>query len=262
MTDLMILRAAMRFLDYAIESAIGGETREYLLSFAKGEKKMRDGFAQLKNTAETDRIDHICDTFRNVNRFYRTRYSSDRLREIAQIVLDSVSSQGWWHIDPPDLMHCNDIEAKQIASFISKTLHCISASGLIRPYSLLTKWMHFRFPDSFVIYDSQAAASVQEWSYFAFPLEDDDSSEFAAARIAQQGGAGYSGLVSFYRICLRAASSNQRGALQAVAQQLSNAIDSRVSVIDVIDKALWIASGDPRKMGFVSHILPGSQGVG
>lgn len=246
-------------MDCVIESAVSGGTRGYLLSVAKSEKMMRDGFAQLKAGAGgTDGLDHTYATLRSVNGFYRTRYSLARLREMAQIVFDSVSSHGWWHIDPPDLLHCAKTEAEPVASFISKTLREISGSGLHHPYSLLTKWMHFCFPESFVIYDWQVASSVQTWSYFAFPLEDDGSAEFAAARIAQPGGTGYRGLVSFYRLCWQAASSDQQEALQTAAQQLSNAIDSHVSVIDVIDKALWNANGDPRKMGLLTHGNPPS----
>ena len=246
-------------MDCVIESAVSGGTRGYFLPVAKSEKMMRDGFAQLKAGAGgTDRLDHTYATLRSVNGFYRTRYSLARLREMAQIVFDSVSSHGWWHIDPPDLLHCAKTEAEPVASFISKTLREISGSGLHHPYSLLTKWMHFCFPESFVIYDWRVASSVQTWSYFAFPLEEDGYAEFAAARIAQPDGTGYRGLVSFYRLCWQAASSDQQEALQTAAQQLSNAIDSHVSVIDVIDKALWIANGDPRKMGLLTHGNPPS----
>lgn len=251
MADLIRFQTAVQFVSSAIDSATSGQTRTYLLSAAKSEKAMRDGFSELK-TAEADGVIHVYNTLRSVNGLYRTRYSSTKLQKVAEIVFDSVKSRGWWYHDPPHLLQCSEPEAEQIAAFISHTLEQISGSGLHHPYSLLTKWAHFCFPNSFVIYDWQAASSVQTWSYFTFPLGNNQSADFAAAQIARPDGAGYRGLTSFYRICWQSASDEQRDALRAVAQDLSKAIDSHVSIIDLLDKALWNANGDPRKMGLLT----------
>ncbi|MGI6294474.1 MAG: hypothetical protein ACOX3G_00110 [Armatimonadota bacterium] len=257
MANIIPPHAAVQFIDYAIESAIDGQTRAYLLSAAKGEKVMRDECLELKaNAVGADSSINAYSSLRSVNGFYRTRYSLALIQDMAQIAFDSVQFEGWWSNDPPDILQCSDAEAASIAAFIPRTLQHMSKSGLHHPYSLLTKWMHFCFPDSFVIYDWQVALSVQTWSYFTFALEDSSSEHFAANNIAQLDGSGYRNLLDFYRFCWESAASQQRDALQAVAKDLGAAISSHVSIIDVIDKALWKANGDPRKMGLLTRSGP------
>ncbi len=242
-----------RFIDYAVASSSCGATRAYMISVAKSEKAMRDGFLQLRARAmETDGAARAYETLRNVNGFYRTRYSLLKLHEMAELAFDSVGLRGWWVNEPSDLLLSSDSERDVIADFIPRTLERISSAGLHHPYSLLTKWMHFCFPESFVIYDWQVALSVQAWGYFRFSLEDKAFDRFSTGSTARPGGAGYGSLLDFYRSCWHAARSEQRAALKNAAEELGRIIDSHVSVIDVIDKALWTASGDPRKMGLLS----------
>lgn len=77
------------------------------------------------------------------------------------------------------------------------------------------------------------------------------SSKFAASSIADTSGEGYSAVLDFYRECWKSSNAIQRHSLKDIAKHLTKLVGANVSIIDVIDKTLWIASGDPRKLGLV-----------
>jgi hypothetical protein len=239
-----------QIVGYAVESALHGESRAYLKAAAKREKVMRDMFGSFRASAAQAAFDvGGYDALRYLNGFYNTMYPLVKLREVSAIMCETVAATGWWTTEPPNIMRCSGTESQRIASFVPGLLERISDAGLDHPHSLLTKWLHFCFPDSFVIYDSRAACSVQMWSYFTYPIGAGE--QFSANVIGRSDGSGYRGMLLFYQMCWELTTEDERAHLGKAAQTLSEEIDSAVGVIDVMDKMLWLANGDPRKMGLI-----------
>lgn len=247
----------VELLASAISSATDGAARDYLVLAAAAdlrvnETTMRNAFVELRNHAsDPDACDLCYRATRDLNAFYRTRYPLRHLGEAADIAFRAVQERGWWESNPPTLLTCAQAEAEALSAFVVSTLKQISDAHLNNPYSLLTKWLHFCFPDSFVIYDAQVAASIQTWSYFTYPLYTHDTDKFLAAKTWVTDGSGYTGVIDFYRTCWQYSTEFVRDGLHSCAADLSNLIEAPVSVLDVIDKLIWLANGDPRKMGLL-----------
>ena len=77
-------------------------------------------------------------------------------------VVSAIKRRGWWLDSPPRLLGSSDQETGELASFLIDVLADLERSGHIHPYSLLTKWLHFCFPNSFAMANSQAAKSIEE----------------------------------------------------------------------------------------------------
>jgi hypothetical protein len=135
----------------------------------------------------------------------------------------------------------------EMARSIPDCLNAVRASGCKQPYSLLTKTLHFLFPDTFPIFDSQAAKSLWMWNLFAGQdvLRVDD--------IASGGGVGYSELMGVYRLVWWSADNELRNAARGAAKGLQQLLNqngtARVTVLDLIDKLLWHADGNPLMLG-------------
>ncbi len=70
---------------------------------------------------------------------------------------------------------------------------------------LSSKFLHFLLPDTFAIFDDQAATSIAMWRYFAFRCEAEagasDSKQFSWDSIARdKSGSGYRGVLDFYHV--------------------------------------------------------------
>lgn len=244
-------------VECAISNGTNGATRDYLVSAAKldwsvNEKTMRqDCFDLRKRLPSGVTAELVFNTLRGINGFYNTRHSLEHVREFAGILLKAVKDAGWWSADPVMMLDCSDSDAESLAEFVCNTISNIHASGLPKPYSLLTKWLHFCFPDSFAIYDARISLSVQAWSYFTHKLTDPSSGKFLAAETWNTDGSGYKGIIEFYRCCWQYSNEGQQSRLRACAADLTELIGAPVGVIDVLDKLLWLANGDPRKMGLM-----------
>jgi hypothetical protein len=217
------------------------------------EASLRRGFLVFSDENIPDVTD-VCNTLRDLNGYYHTRYSIGQIEPFARILIDGMKQSELVLSKPLDLMKDSTIDTETLAKFVKDVLASASSptQSLKRPYSLLTKWLHFRYPQKYVIYDSQAASSVQEWSYFTYPLSEDDSAKkYQLVQTAVTSATGYKALLDFYRRCWSESDEQQQLQLQEVANNLSNEIKAHVSTIDVIDKTLWLAAGDPRKLGLI-----------
>ena len=74
---------------------------------------------------------------------------------------EAVDRRGWWTNNPPKLLGAADEEVRVIAEVVKDALTLFMHRGDGRNYSLLSKWLHFCFPETFAIYDSRAAQSVE-----------------------------------------------------------------------------------------------------
>lgn len=246
-----------QLIEQAIASATLGETRDYLVFNANlprqlNERTLRNAFLDLRQRpGEPDGRELAFVTMRNLNAFYRTRYPLDQLRQVSDIAFGAVDEAGWWHSEPSAVLSSPSSDASIQSQFIAETLEQVSSARLNRCYSLITKWMHFLFPDSFAICDWQAACSIQTWSYFAYSLAESESERFRAGILDNPNGRGYGSVLEFYHLCWQQATSEQRCSLHASAETLSQEVGAPVGVIDIIDKLLWLANGDPRKLGLL-----------
>jgi hypothetical protein len=193
-----------------------------------------------------------------LNRRYHTR--APRLPILCEALIQTILESGWLG-SPPSLFDGPADELRTIAKVVPTIIEYSLAGGATRKeYSLVTKFLHFCFPTTFVIYDVQAACSIRTWAWFAF--DDDSTAEmrpadrFDVLRLSDTQGSGYGGLMLFYRTVWNASSQNARRELLASAAGLSSRCmsgshlsETSVSPIDVIDKLIWYASGNPIRLG-------------
>lgn len=136
---------------------------------------------------------------KELNRCYRTRYSLDQLDWTSRIICDAICQKGWWQAPPRPLLGCDDSTADLITGVPMQVLSRSTSTGNKRPYSLLTKFLFFCFPETFPIYDSWAAEAIQLWSYLTFKKRDSEWELFRRDRMADSSGSGYRGIIEFYR---------------------------------------------------------------
>lgn len=248
----------------------GGSTADYFEEYGGGEARMRHRFAELRVALGHDSTagaEDAINLFTELNRSYATRYKKSDLPPVCRCLIECVTEAGWWTHDAPSLLGSSEEEAASIARVVSAILLSTQDAGANRPYSLVTKFLHFCFPETVAIYDSQAAASIWMWSLFAF---DDDAEQaavkpFRVNRTSDTSGSGYRGILDFYRFGWGAIPDADRSAAQAAAESLQTTLQRAaertvVSVLDLLDKLLWGANGNPIRLGLASP-PSGSDGV-
>ncbi|MCC6442591.1 MAG: hypothetical protein IT210_03925 [Armatimonadetes bacterium] len=247
-----------KLIDSAIDSAACGETRRYLETSARSvhqrvnETTLRQSFTEfVRNALEPTAQTQAYQCLKDLNGYYRTRYALERLPGMVDIAMRTVQCQDWWRFSPPELFTCTEEEVAGLAELVAESLKNMASAGLTQPYSLLTKWLHFCFPKSFVIFDAQAAASIQSWCYFTFPLSTPAWSRFTIGATSRGASGGYHGFLDFYRFLWWHAGEEQRIGLTKAAQALSQVIKAPIHESGLIDLHIWYASGDPRKLGLL-----------
>ncbi len=151
-------------------------------------------------------------------------------------------------------------EAEETAEVLRETMDQLGEQGLKHPYSLTSKFLHFCLPQTYAIYDQQAVSSVQTWSRHAFdktsPADKRQSQFFRFNWLSDTSATGYRWILAFYRFLWACSTSDEqvhlKQAAKALQEELSRQSDqdtAQVSVLDVIDKLLWLADGDPARLG-------------
>jgi hypothetical protein len=159
-------------------------------------------------------------------------------------LLDVLRECEWLLTAPPNLLTCGGDESRRIADVVVNVLGRMQEGGAKRPYSLITKFLHFCFPGTFAIYDSQAGRSIQMWAVFAFDDavqgEKDAASGFDEDSLADTNGRGYRSVLDFYRGVWAANEANVQAALESKASEMQDRIraesgqrDARVTAIDL-----------------------------
>ena len=241
----------------AIESARNGKVRDYLVGSAKSaaltnELTLRIGFQNMMTAvSESNSPSDAHRLCRDLNGYYKTRYSIIKLTSLVPIICDAITSRNWWRNGPPKVCDISGSELDMITSVVPIILNETRAAGLNRPYSLTTKFLHFCFPDSFGIYDGQAANSIQVWSYFSFSPDDSASHKFQWDYMSNPTGKGYHAIMDFYKLCWEHATREQLADLENAAEALTQEIGAPVSPIYIINNLIWHTDGDPRLLGLL-----------
>jgi len=240
------------------ECAQGGLVASYFDMQRAWEGRMRVSFDELVSSIR-QRLPHAAtraeEMLRYLNGKYSTRYNLESIPFATLTILDVIEGHGWWNAAPPSILDCPDENAQSICNVVETILNQIEADGHKRPYSLLTKYLHFCFPQSFPIFDAQSAASIQMWSYVAFQARGPEWSPFKFVNISHSSGSGYPGLVQFYRYLWGQATQADRQRLHMYSLELGKSLGGGISVLDLFDKLLWRASGDPLYLGLIRFLV-------
>jgi hypothetical protein len=246
---LLLREAAIR------EAGVGGSTRDYFKKEWSWERPMRVQFLELRRVFDSGsqfELGPVERTLGELNRRYKTRFALRNLPVLAHTLVTALQGEPWCAARRrPELVQEAD-EGRDHVRLVHRVL--AGCCEIARPYSLVTKFLHFLFPAGFPIFDAQAAASIQMWGYFAF--EPGEGPGFAASTLANTDGSGYERIAEFYRRVLHEEAVGERRELSAAARDLEAMVgvgetDSGeyIGPIDVVDKLLWRASGNPIVLG-------------
>ena len=208
----------------------------------------------------TEALANASTMLRRVATVYKVQYFAKYdERPTSDCILHEVGRLGWWASAPPLLLSSSESEATALAQLVSSCLEGFQQFGGKRHFSLVTKFLHFSFPDSFVIFDSQAAKSINQWAMFVFRDAGSVPWQFETRVMSDPSGKGYGAILDFYRRLWRIAPEPDQIEAIAVAKGLERELRggnefprANVGVVDLIDKLLWIADGNPLRLGLVS----------
>jgi hypothetical protein len=248
------------------ESADGGRIAEYLSTEIGWEAPMRQEFSEIRwlVAQEAGSIrSRAVDRLERLNRDYRTRHPREDLPVLLDTSTELLARRGWQANEPPPLLGCTPADSDAIGGFLFELMSALAPKVRRRPYSLATKWLHFLFPESFPIYDAQAAGSIYQWSRTEPELTVAERGLFHPDRVMDAAGTGYRGIVEFYRRFWNAAGAGGlQEELRDVAARLSQRLAThpgcgaaRVSVLDLVDKLIWRANGDGTVLGITGSAL-------
>lgn len=236
------------------ESEPGGWIRQYYHKQASWEDPMRWRFAELVATRRsTGSFASANERLRDLNRDYRTRFKLDHLPAVAASIERAIDQSRWWCESPPAVLGSSPEDAEAIASLVKRAVSGVTAPDAKRPYSLATKFLHFSFPETITIYDAQVAASIQVWSFFAFAHDEPGWRRFGFWPIAATDAGSYRSVL-VYRAFWDAASPEQRDDLRRAAIDVSAVLGGPTTIVDLVDKLMWRANGDPRLLGLLDGL--------
>jgi hypothetical protein len=263
-----ILRAAL----YAGDP--GGATYLYFQEKEKQrtEAEARQRFAQLKFGLSFDEkaISQSLELLRLINDMYNATQRFDRFADVNNCLVETmtrISQEG----SPIALLDGATHEREQLSKAITHVLACIKRKQQERgekpytPYSLVSKFLHFARPDSFVIVDAHAATSIAIWRFFAFECEKrggcTEAKRFSwETTCKDKTGKGYEHVLEFYQLVWKHASAALRKEAEVVTLEIQNnlirrqpnAEQARFTVLDLINKLLWQANGNPIFLGLAT----------
>lgn len=256
-----IEQASTMLMRAACQSAESGTTQAYFKRWGTGrnsEAKRRQQFHELRSQLKNSRamaLENAIMHFGKLNGDYGTRFDLDHLEVACKAIVDSIPDSAW-HSGLFDLDHEQVVEH---ASLVSEVLRTIGATAKKRPYSLTTKYLHFLFPDLFVIYDSQAAKSIWMWGLFAYGDGQPEAGSLTVAKLSSTNASGYRDIMQCYHRIWHSCAPDERSRAVRAAKSLDAILvgepdcqEARVSVLDLIDKHLWKCDGDPIRLGLAS----------
>lgn len=229
---------------------------------------MREGFAKIPTGARF-RADVAPEAtlslLDEVNRRYNTHHDRDLLPGTNDCFREVIEEHLQRRSTSPHLLECAAEDRKDLHRTICDAVKLARADSTWkkvpkRPYSLATKFFHFLFPDTFAIVDEQAASSIASWRFFAFecevPAKANERVEFSFQKLADKSASGYLGVLEFYSLVWDAASTELRDEALRVTRDVEQFLRrspetgrARFTVLDLIDKLLWKASGNPIVLG-------------
>jgi len=250
----------------AIASANCGATLDYFRENAYTHGPLRSRFALLAaGLADSDSgfREEAVSLVGEVNGIYHTRYSVAHLSTIVDAAVSRLRQADWLAKAPPALLSCGVSERSTVAQVYMDILRSVVRCGGKNPWSLLTKWLHLLYPDTYVIYDQNASASIKRWS----DVVNANLSESALDRLQfdtenrRWNGSyeltWYVGLLKFYQECWDVSVANgldgdlvrAADSIQVILRRVPSSNHCRITVVDVVDCHLWRCNGDGRKLG-------------
>jgi hypothetical protein len=240
----------------------GGSTRRYFEQHGQWEAVHRQRFAGLSSRifslAAPDFGDESLSLLYALNGFYATRYSRRLLPEVNKVLVGAVAGVAGSDGGQTDLLASTEQQRTAMRDLVVGSLQAIERTGLPRPYSLMTKFIHFVMPHTFAIYDGQAATSIAAWAACAFGNDRQSNWrqlwKFSRQRMGSTSGDGYAGVLDFYSLVWGSAPAEARREAEEATAALQSDIRARYRVplarftlLDLIDKYLW-KSGSPRSL--------------
>jgi hypothetical protein len=251
----------IRVVQAAIRAASSGEkTWDYLRNERSWEGPMRSVFSRITPSISQDAESARCHAIvllLMMGERYKAIWPDTKITFPVSYdgMYEAIGRQGWWQGSPPRLFGSSTGDAAEIAGVVQYSLAFFQQRGDYRNYSLLTKWLHFCFPETFAIYDGYASKSIQ------VILRHVDCgpnlSGFDMGKMGETSGNGYIGLLNSYRLFWEAAQTARLDkALDSVAKENEamlraepGCLSARVSTLDILDKLLWKANGSAAALG-------------
>ena len=137
-----------------------------------------------------------------VNGKCKARCIDEKLPLVSNAIYNAVNERGWWRKDAPQLLTCEEDQVAVIASVVSAALKSVAQTTSTLPYSLVTKYLHYIFPDTFASYDSRIGASINAWVrsvYGSGTGPNSSRQRYMAESLSSTDGAGYIGILRFHR---------------------------------------------------------------
>jgi hypothetical protein len=243
----------------------GGITRSYFEEARGWEAPTRQSFVELRSAIASDKDEaqsRAIDLLKILGTRYKAIWPDTRIEYpvFYEGAYAAVNRRGWWTAPLPALFGSEKKDAAAIVRVVRDALSFFALRGDDRHYSLLTKWLQFCFPDTFAIFDRNASKSIQV-AIAALStgsgLTGMGLEHFLSESISRTNGAGYGGLLSFYRLFWNSAqAAGLAGDLESVAADNEALLRTepgcrcaRVTTLDILDKLLWKANGSANVLG-------------
>ncbi|HEY3329807.1 MAG TPA: hypothetical protein VGK19_07295 [Capsulimonadaceae bacterium] len=166
-----------------------------------------------------------------------------------------VEARGWWKGTPPDLLMGTDEDLVILADAMGSIMATIARSTTVKPYSLLTKYLHYAFPNSFAAYDNRVGASVLAWVKDVYGIRPGPNlarQRYAPDVLTTTDGLGYIGILRFFQMFWDGVAAADQvetydaavAELQAALDELPGEIELKLNRLDILDKVLSVANGD------------------
>lgn len=151
-----------------------------------------------------------------------------------------------WTTSAPDVLTCTAAKAEAVAVAIEYTVRCERQFGGSPNSSLTAEFLHLWFPKTFPIFDAKVANSIARWSAVACHQRE-------AGRADEYGALD---IVLFHRVFWRLLDETVHHQLREAAIRLESILRKnsersilQLTVLNIIDKLLQLADGDPETLG-------------
>ena len=246
-----IVRAALR------AASVDRITRCYFICNKKWEARFRNAFASLPGSIAADPAAARADAVKRLKRL-AIDYRANRSSPNYELIFDAIAFEieNGWGDDPPSLLDGSNEDAERIAQTLNRVVdHAREKDEISKEnhYSLATKCLHFMFPHSFAIYDSQALTSIATIAKNHADISF--KRRFPASHLYLPSG--YGKLLGFYREFwanveqekLLVDFTEAAGGLEKILSSVPECGAAQVTVVDLIDKWLYLSNGDRTDLG-------------
>ncbi len=250
-----------RILEAVLQaSKPGGSTYQYYVKNAAWEADLRRDISAFPELVRTESDKQVIrargiELLTALNAKCKAR-CADPAIPIAFDALNAVmNDRKWWTNNPPVIIDGTDEGLVAVADAMSAMMATIARSTTVKPYSLLSKFLHYAYPDSFAAYDNRVGASVLAWVkdvYGVRPGPNLSRARYMPDVLTTTDGAGYVGILRFFQMFWDGVSAADKvEEYDAAVAELQTAIDALpletklpLNRLDILDKLLSVVNGD------------------